>query len=636
MVYVFENFELDKADFCLRSGGRRVPLEPKSLRVLLELVEHPGTLLQKSALLEAVWPGTFVEETTLTRAVALLRRQLGDSSRAPRFIETVPTLGYRFLPEVTVRQRAAAPEGSAGGAAAVVEELAAAVPAEVLVETVPGAVGVGAGRRRLWVAAAVVMVLLGVAGGVLAWHRWAGRAMPIRSLAVLPFENLSGQADQEYFASGLTDQITTELAAVPGLRVVSRTSSAQEQGRRASLAQMERDLQVDAILEGSVLASGGTVRLNTRLVDTRSDRTVWTHSFAEPVEDAILLQGRVTREIAAATRGLLPEQAGDARGEPRAPVPGAYDAYLRGLYLWQRRMAAPSVRYFALAVALDPQYADAYAGLAGALESEVEAGSASWDEVVPQARAAAEHAIALDANCGVAWTVLGSLEDEYGWDWEKAGQELRRGIALAPNSSVAELKYAIHLDAMGQAEAAIAHMRRAVALDPLSFWANRHLGSVLYYARRYDEALAALRIAGEMEPSKQDFLVANWMSWVYAKQGLQQEAVQADLLTVAAEEGGAAGQLRAGRLQSVYAAKGWPAYWRARAAASRGEGNGCAAFQAGRWEALAGRPGVAIRDLQQSVAGRCLWLGSLTVDPVFDEVRKQPGYAALHARIFGR
>ena len=285
--YRFLNYELSEADFSLSCEGRRIALEPKALRVLTVLVSRAGRLVDKQELLDTVWPDTFVEDNTLTRTIAILRRELGDSSRESRLIETVPTRGYRFIAEVEVLEAVAmnASPVSSGAMAAqpltVADQPAAqpAVPnphgeppAEAGTEVVPP------GPSRLWLWLAVCLALA-AAGCLWVWNRRAAAGQPIRSLAVLPLEDLSPGTREDYFADGMTDELITELARIPQLRVVSRTSAMQEKGTRKPLGQIARELQVDAVVEGSVLRSAGRVRITAQLIDARSDRHLWAQSF---------------------------------------------------------------------------------------------------------------------------------------------------------------------------------------------------------------------------------------------------------------------------------------------------------------------------------------------------------------------
>jgi TolB-like protein/tetratricopeptide (TPR) repeat protein len=460
-----------------------------------------------------LWPReTFVDfEHSLNAAVKRLRAALSDSAEQPRYIETQARRGYRFI----------APLDSVG---ALAQALGNVPPASV--ERTQAGLTV-----RSWsVVATIALCIVGLLGW--GWHRWLNRpiASPIpviRSLAALPLENLSGDPSQEYFADGMTDELITELARIPTLRVVSRTSVIQEKAPRKPLRQIGRELNVDAVVEGSVARSGDRVRITAQLIDVRNDKHLWAQSFEGPISDVFSLEDSVAREIASQTRVVFTPAARTNVSDNRRIDPAAHDAYLRGFYFLQKREMDTSSAYFQKAISIDPQYAPAFAGLADALHAKWFNGSSSA-EVMPAALAAAKRAIQLDPNCGEAYTALGSIETNYEWNWAEAGRNLERGVALSPNSSDAEHWMAIYLDAVNRPEEAVTHMRRAQELDPMSFLMNRHLGSTLYYARRYDEALYHLQHAREIEPGKLG-LVDSWASWIYEKKGMQDEAVNANL-----------------------------------------------------------------------------------------------------------
>jgi TolB-like protein len=356
---------------------------------------------------------------------------------------------------------------------------------------------------------------------------------PVHSLAVLPLQNLSGNPNEEYFADGMTDALITELAHTPNLRVVSHTSVMQDKGKKKPLRQIASELGVDAVVEGSIVRSGDRVRVTVQLIDARGDRHLWAESFEEPMIDVLALQDEVVREIAIQTRAVL---APSQNVHHEQINPAAYNAYLRGLYLLNQRETDKSVIYLRQAVSLDAFYAAAYAGLAEALITVSVGGTRPAEQA--EALAAARRAIQLDPGSGEAYAALGFVELNYGKDWAAAGRDLERGLALSPSNSLAEMQYSIYLDAMGRPEDAVAHMRRAVQLDPLSFLMTRHLGSVLYFAHHYDEALFYLHHAIEMEPTKLVY-AAGWITRSYEVNHRYDEAERSDLMDLGTYEAAA-------------------------------------------------------------------------------------------------
>lgn len=308
--------------------------------------------------------------------------------------------------------------------------------------------------------------------------------------------------------------------------------------------------------------------------------------------------------------------------------PAAREAYLRGRYFLSKREAGKSTAYFEQAVSLDPSSASAYAGLSDSLESQTLMGMARPEDAMPKALAAAKRAIALDSQNGEAYAALGSIETTYEWDWAAAEHKLTRAIALSPAYPLAEMRYAVFLDAMNRTGEAITHMRRALQLDPLSFLMNRHMGSTLFFARHYDEALYHLRRAGEMEP--QSTVVENWISWTYEKKGMQDEAVSHDLASLRTD----LPQAQLERLRSLYQRAGWKAYWLKRIdLMSHDAQQGCTAYDVGINYLRLGNQDQAFLWLNRAIDQRCFWMIWLKVNPVLDDLRSDQRYAGLLGRM---
>jgi TolB-like protein/DNA-binding winged helix-turn-helix (wHTH) protein/tetratricopeptide (TPR) repeat protein len=601
VIFRFDRFQADDTAFRLSADGAPVPLEPKTLRLLLYLIQNRGRLVRKQELLDAVWQDTAVTENAMTRSVALLRRALNDDSREPRFIETVPTAGYRFIAQVEIL--ATAPTGAPARSA----------------QTGP----LPASRPRLLRLSAIVTVCLVVLGATWLFAVRLRPAPAIRSLAVLPLTNLSGDPSQDYFADGMTDELITELAHIPNLRVVSRTSVMLDKNVKKPLPEIARELGVDAIVEGSTVRSGNRVRITAQLIDARTDRHLWAQSFEGSATDILALQDSVAEQIASQARlVLLPSP-------PRPSVnPAAHDAYLRGRYFFNKQDFTHSVGYFEKAIALDPHYASAYAGYAAALDAETTFGLGLPGDLMPKALAAAQRAIELDPRNGGAYTELGSIQTIYSWDWTAAEQNLTRGIALNPNDSIAEFKYAMFLDAVGRPQDAVTHMRRALQLDPLSFLMNRRLGATLYLARDYDAALAQLNRAAEMEDDPGS--IDNYRSLIYEQKGQRDLAIHDDLAALQNDNSG----VDTGALRSIFEQHGWPAYWRARSAALlSGPAEPCTSYEVAVADVRANDPDHAFAFFNRALDEHCFLMALLRVDPLLDPVRHDPRYTALVTRI---
>ena len=597
-------------------------------QILVILLERPGEMVSREQLRAKLWAqDTFVDfDHGLNSAVQRLRDCLSDSAGKPRWVETLPRRGYRFvgqvewsdlssktLPKPSSERQDEGPDGETQPSVRV-------GPAQV-----PARASSVSRRIALLIVVALVLFLAAVPiVKRIREARSANQALRIKSLAVLPLENLSGDPAQEYFADGMTDELITELARIPNLRVVSRTSVMQNKGKNKSLQQIARELNVDAIVEGSVVRSGDKVRITAQLIDARDDRHLWAQSFEGQMSDILSLQDSVAAEIAAQAKVMLTPASRSDKRSVASIEPAAHDAYLRGRYFLNKRDAGRSATYFQQAISIDPAYASAYAGLANALSSQSALEMATPEDVMPKATAAAKRAIELDPENGEAYTVLGFIETSYEWDWAAAERDLTKGIELSPNDSLAEIHFVAYLDAMNRPEEAVTHMRRALLLDPLSFFMTRHLGSALFFARHYDEALYYLRRAQEMEPSVPG-VVDNWISWINEKKGMQEEAVHYDLAAM----GSSVSQAERDKLLHTFQRSGWKAYWQAHIEQMSTEKESCAPYDVGVSYLRLGERGQAFLWLNKALERKCLWAIWLKVDPMVDDARTDPRYRVL-------
>ena len=466
----------------------------------------------------------------------------------------------------------------------------------------------------------------GLLAGLSALHeRELKAASSIQSMAVLPLRNLSGSPDQNYLAEGMTDELNTELARIPHLRVISHDSVMHENLEKKSLPQVAKDLNVDAVVEGSVLCAGNKVRINAQLTDVRSDRQLWAASVDGDVDNLIALEGNVAQEIASHARlALLPGSQGHGMAAEN-PSPEAYDAYLRARYFLDKRDASRSTEYFHRAIDLDPTFASAYAGLAEALEAAFTLGSAQTEDARSKALASAHKAIELNPQSGPAYSALGTIEFTQLWDWTRTEQDFLRGIQLTPDDSFPVTMYGLFLDSRNRRDEALAQMRRAAAMDPLSFYVSRNLGSSLYFARRYDEALQQLSRAKELQPERSQ-VVDNWISWTYEMKGMRNEAVQYDLASLQRSRPAEDIEL----LRRAYSRGGWKAYWRSRMLSETNKSvDGCAAYEGAIDLLHLEDSDRAVAALQQALGQRCYWMEMITVDPRFDSLRSDSRFASI-------
>jgi hypothetical protein len=375
-------------------------------------------------------------------------------------------------------------------------------------------------------------------------------------------------------------------------------------------------------VEGSVALSGDRVRINAKLVDTQSDGHLWSSSFEGNVADIVSLEDHVAREVAIhAKLATLPAHPNLGGGSHVSP-PEAHDAYLRGLYYYDRRDALKSVEYFQRALDLDPLYSSAYAGLAIALNSEALLMNASPQEIVPRATAAAMKAVELAPDNGEAYIALGTVEQTLVWDWNAAERDLQHGLELNKEQSTGLMMFAFHRLSMGDPDGAVGYARRARDNDPLSFFMARQYASVLFYARHYDDALTQLQHLQQAQPNAPN-VIENWISWIYEKKGMHDDSVTHDLLFMKKS----VPNLDVVAFRRAYQRGGWKGYWNARLNDAHPKvATGCQLYDVGIMYERMGDHALALSSLDEAARQRCFWIASALVDPLLDDLRGDPGF----------
>jgi TolB-like protein/DNA-binding winged helix-turn-helix (wHTH) protein/Tfp pilus assembly protein PilF len=503
-VLQFGLFELDLQQAELRKRGVKIKLQEQPLKVLHLLLQNRGEIVTREQLRTNIWPAnTFVEfDHGLYSAMARLREALGDSSENPRFIETVARRGYRFIAPVT----------SPGAIAISISE-------PTVVRRPP----------RSWKLVASVLAAL-LAGGLLLgvvlgfnlanardWLR--SRKNPhVRSLAVLPLQNLSGDATQEYFADGITDELITELAELNTVRVISRTSVMQYKGAQKPLRQIANELSVDAILEGSVLRSGQHVRVTAQLIDAATDQHLWARTYDRELGDILLLQSDMAGAIAQEIRAEMNENARPVVAQVSRVDPEEQDLYFRGRYHLGKGSEDEinkGIEYFRQGIEHSPRDARNYAALADSYLalSDYYLSPAVTLELGKQS---AMKALQLDDNLAETHVSLGAIRFLYDWDWPQAEKEFTQAVKLNPNSSDAHLWRGVFLAQMGRSDEGISEIKLAESLDPLSLAVHVNAGWVYYLAKRDEQAVQEWRKILDIDPH---FTVTHASIWIaYVKQ----------------------------------------------------------------------------------------------------------------------
>src|ERR1700674_4124856 len=520
----FDVFEADLRAGELRKHGIKIKLHHQPFQILTLLLGHPGELVTREELKGKLWPDdTFVDfDVGLNSAVKKLRDALGDSAEVPRFVETIPRRGYRFIGSL-VDIPSPKPELSpASSVCAVVD----APPIESKSPEVGGSIVPRPARH--WIlrvaAAAVGSVLILLA--VLRIDGWQEKffskptSLPIRSIAVLPLENLSGDPAQEYFTDGMTDALITELAQISSLRIISRTSVMRYKGTRQPLPEIAKELNVDGIVEGAVVQSAERVRVEAQLIQATTDRHVWASTYERSLGDAVLLQSEVARAIANAIQVQLTPQEQARLGRTQSVDPQTYELYLKGRYFWNKRdedSLRKSIDYFQQAIQHSPNYALAYAGLA---EAYVVRPDVAPQEKYSAAKTAARRALEIDDGLAEAHNALAASLFWYDWDWAGAEREFQRALALNPNYAQAHQWYGQFQKAMGRKNWPD-EVKRAGELDPLSLV---NAGGGWYIeSGQYDLALELTRKRLELYPNAAVLYAA--LGRVYARKQMYQEAI---------------------------------------------------------------------------------------------------------------
>jgi TolB-like protein/DNA-binding winged helix-turn-helix (wHTH) protein len=507
----FGEFKLDLSTRELQKNGEKFDLPEQPFLVLTALLERPGQLVTRDELIKRLWPDdTFVDfEQSLNKAVKRLRAALQDSPEEPHFIETLPRRGYRFIGRI-----APAPPPSPEPQERQVARKAAGAPADRLRQLVVLVSGF-----------ALLVAVIVLAFWVADRHDHTSHGPPIRSLAVLPLENLSGDPSQDYLADGMTDDLITSLGQIGALRVISRTTAMQYKNAHKSLPQIAKELNVDAVVEGSLLRSGDRLRIDAQLIEASADRQLWARSYEGDLRDILGLQNQVASAVAQQIRIKLSPQEKSQLADTRQVDPHAYEALLKGYFFDQQltpQGEQKSLQYFQQAAELDPHFARAYVGIARSYDILANWQALPAAEAASAADAAEAKALELEpdlgeAYAGRAWTLM-----MHHWDFPGAESDFRHALELDPGNSTSHEGYAFYLVATGQFDEGLEEAKRSRALDPLNPVVNLDYCRVLRYARRYDDAMTQCKATLELGPNQWPTLAL--MARLYEETGAYREA----------------------------------------------------------------------------------------------------------------
>ncbi len=522
-IYRFGLFEADLGNRELRKHGIRLRLQEKPFRVLIELLRRPGGVVTREELRQCLWsPDTFVDfDEGVNTAVKRLRIALGDSSVSPIYIETVSGYGYRLIAPVTPL-------------AANDKPVTQPSPDIVLVKPVPRAIAAEQEKAflsqpLLWFAlVSGLMVLLAVAIYEKWWHPTDLASGTIQAIAVLPLENLSADASQEFFADGITDEIITDLARLAGPKVISRTSAMQYKGTHKSIPQIARELNVGAVVEGSFERSGDRIRIRVQLIQASTDRHLWADEYDRQLSDVLGLEADVAQDIARHIQTELTPHQSSALARNRTLNPEAFQDYLQGRHYWAlrtRESLAKAVEYFNRAIHEDPNDARSYAGLAHCYIVMPMLAEMSEGEGFDKAQEAANRALALDDSLPEAHLAIAEALLYHDWNFAGAEKEFRKTLELNPNYSTGHQWYGEFLSYMERHEEAVRELQMAIALDPLSAVIHHQAGQAFQEARQYEAALEQYREALKLSPGFSSSYET--MYWNFRHQEKFAESIQA-------------------------------------------------------------------------------------------------------------
>src|SRR6266581_1423782 len=513
-LYGFGSYRLDAIERVLLREGQPVMLPPKDLETLLVLVERAGHIVEKEELLEKVWPGVFVEEGNLARHIFNLRQVLGDTPDGRKYIETIPKRGYRFVAAVHEDQEPAAAHPAAPQTS---EPAPLAVPAPLVQ------------KRNFWLWP-ITLSVLAAAGILIGRHFWPPRnAPPQRAmLAVLPFVNLSGDAHEDYFADGLTEEMIAQLGQLQPaqLGVIARTSTVRYKDTKETAARIAQELGVGYLLEGSVRRGGDRVRVTAQLIQAGEQTHLWAETYERPLTDVLTIQREIAEKIThSLSIQLLPVETGSAATSPVNLE--SYDKYLLGLHELgegTRESVNKAIEYFQGGIAKDAKDARLYSALAEAYDASTTYYS-SPAEGMPRAKEAALRAVDLDTHLASGHVRLGYVRLFFDWDWPAAEREYRRALEINPSLPEAQLGYANYLATLGHFDEALSRVQQAYLFDPLALESRKEALWIYYFSGRMPETVEQAQKTIELEPAAG--LPHAMLAMAYAQMGKRPETLQA-------------------------------------------------------------------------------------------------------------
>ena len=575
----FADCELNASAFELRRGRRTVKLERIPLQVLLILIEKHGQVITREAIADQIWGRDVLVDVDngINTAIRKIRQVLNDDPQKPRFVETIPGMGYRFI--------------------ASLEPLRALVRDRTSTE-----------------------------------HRTDGLSR-IRTLAVLPLDDHSPDAESEYFADSMTEALITNLAKIRALRVISRTSAMQYRGARRSLPQIARELNVEAVIEGSILREGKSVRISIQLIDAITDEHIWAESYERDFHDVLALQADIARQVAEKVTVILTPEDRSRLAMERRVNPDVHELYLKARYFWNKRTeqsVGKALDHFRKAIDIDPLYAQGYAGLADCYNILGYYNTLAPMEAYPKARAAALKALEIDESLAEAHSALGVVKRDFEWDWAGAESEFQRSVELNPGYAEAYHWRSTLVCMLGRCGDAIREKERALAMDPLSVVIRSDVARMFYYSRDYDRALAHYRAALDLDPAFGTARIG--IALVHEQQGRLDISVPEleNCVRCAPNNLVMLARLARGYALAKVFKESLEILARLKSASSQ---RYVSAYDIALIEAALQDWDGAFGHLEAAYEERSIWLGYLAIDPQVDEMRSDPRFHRVLSKV---
>lgn len=544
----FGIFEADFESRRLSKSGFRIRLQDQPFQILALLLERQGQVVTREELKEKLWASdTFVAfDDGLNTAIKKLRAALNDAADNPRFVETVPRIGYRFIAPVSFSQEAASAAANSGPSVEPDSSSSSAQLAAPSAEDISASQADSPGSRNLdlrrpdpsqksagrfrWIVVAIILVLV----AALAFKIGTKPRSPappheeFQAIAVLPLQNMSADPAQEFIADGMTDEIITDLAKLAGPKVISRTSAMQYKGTHKSIPEIARELNVGAILEGSVERSGGRMRVRVQLIQASTDQHMWAEAYDRELSDVLQLEADLAKDIAQQIQLHLTPRQQQSLATSRPSNPQAFQDYLQGRQYWAMRTEESlrkAIDYFNRAIQEDPGEARNYAGLAQCYIVLPMLTQAQMAETERMAREAAQKALSMDDSLAEAHLAIAEIEFYQDWNFLGAEKEFRRTLELNPNYATGHQWYAEFLSVFGRHEEATREIEITLALDPLSAIVHHQAGQTFQQARQYDRAIREYQRAVNLNPNL--YVSYEALYWAYRRRGKFEQAIQA-------------------------------------------------------------------------------------------------------------